>query len=410
MYPIYSLKPKLTIKGELILSSSNSDRNKRGNSLKQVLAYMLELCKQLDYIKDYQKDYQLGMPNFTDKNQFKASYHIQFQDNTEWIIYTTTSLRDRIKEQYWDAYNLKNLNHNITKAYLVYPDNLEEKEKIKFISKDLKIQNGGEFSSLEALVSQDSFFNRIEAYALQGLTANQQRDLKGNNFEKRIASTLSNPCNLLKWKTQDPMLEGLHYHIFEKIISSFDVDSTQVESITSTSDKSIIGLLPSGGPVKTDVLTTITYSNGSTEHFTISCKRSSNSSVSVHQYPADTFADVLDSNNAELRRTLNEFQSKGNIRDMNDKDKIILERELRPHIEALCKWAIGGIGGDGDPSTQWANYLLVYDNNTENFSLHTTEDFCLNLSQDCSRTFNTPFSWTYQGTRGTNIQLKCPLH
>lgn len=391
------------------MSSTNFDRNKRGNSLKQVLAYMLELCKQLDYIQDYQKDYQLGMPNFTDTKQFKASYHIQFNDNTEWIIYTTTSLRDRIKEQYWDAYNLKNLNPNITKAYLVYPDNLDETEKAKFVSKNIKIQNGGEYSSLEALISQDSFFNRIESYALQGLSASQQRDKIGNNFEKRIASTLNNPCNLFKWKTQDPMLEGLHYHIFEEIISVFNIDRTQVESITSTSDKSIIGLLPSGGPVKTDVLTTITYSDGSIEHFTISCKRSGHSSVSVHQYSADTFADVLDPNNAELRRTLNEFQSKGNVRDMNDDDKIILARELSPHIISLCNWAIGGIGGEGDPTTQWANYLLVYDNNVENFSLHTTEDFCLKLSQDCSRTFNTPFSWTYQGTRGTNIQLKCPL-
>lgn len=392
------------------MSSSNSNRNKRGNSLKTVLTYMMELCKDLNYIKDYQKDYQLGMPDYTDQNQFKAPYLIEFNDNTEWIVYTTTSLRDRIKEQYWDAYNLKNLNGNITEAYLVYPDTLDSNEKNKFIAKNNKIQNMGEFSSLEALVSQDSFFNRIESYALKNLSANQQREKKGNNFEKRVAITLSNPCNLEKWKTQDDMLEGLHYNIFEKIITCFNLDRSNVESISSTSDKAIIGLLPSGGPVKTDVLTEVKYSDESKEYFTISCKRSSSSSVSVHQYSADTFADVLDSNNSELRRTLNEFQSKGNIRDMDKNDISILENELQPHIPTLCKWALGGIGGEGDPNTQWAKYLLIYNNNTEDFSLHTTEDFCLRLSQECTRTFKTPFSWTYQGTRGTNIQLKCPLY
>ena len=392
------------------MPASNADKRKRGKSLQRVLKYMVELCKELNYIEDYETDYKKGMPGYSDNNQFKAPYIIRFNDGTEWIIFTTTSLRDRIKENYWDALNLKQLNNNITESYLVYPDSLPSEDKQPFVSKNNKIQNNGEFSPLNAIISQDSFFNRIEAYALRALTPSQQRDRIGNNFEHRIASILSNPCNFEKWKNDDSVLEGLHYHIFTSIVSTFGLDNTLVKSITSTCDKSVIGYLPNGGPVKTDVLTTVTYEDDSIEYFTISCKRSSNSSVSVHQRPADIYADVLDPTNVELRRVLNEFQRFGNKRDMNPVDADILKNELQPLILPLCKWAIGGIGGEGNPSTQWANYIIIYDNNDESIHIHTVNDFCQHLSQDCTRAFDTPFSWSYQGTRGENIQLSCPLY
>lgn len=392
------------------MSSSNSDRNKRGNSLQRVLAYLFELCKSLDYIQDFKDNYSIGKPGFSDSNQFKAPYVITFDDGTEWIVFTTTSLRDRIKGQYWDALNIKQLDNNVKYAYLVYPDSLDTDDKHAFVAKDNKIHTNGEYATIDALLSQDSFFNRIEQYALRALTPNQQRDRKGNNFEKRVSATLSNPYNLEKWILQDSALEGLHYHIFEQIVTLFNLDRTRVKNIYSTCDKKEIGLLPSGGPVKTDVLTKVTYVDDTTEFFTISCKRSSNNSVSVHQYSADTFADVLDPNNSELRRTLNEFQLCGNKSDMIPQDIQILEAELQPHLMKLCQWALAGIGGDGNPDTQWAHFILIYDNNSENIAIHTTDDYCCKLLADSKRTFNTPFSWTYQGTRGTNIQLKCPLN
>ena len=392
------------------MASSNSDKQKRGNSLKRVLKYMMELCKELGYISDYETNYKLGMPGYTDKNQFKASYKITFDDNSEWIVYTTTSLRERIKEQYWDSLNLKKLNSQITEAYLVYPDSLDDSDKREFVAKNNKIQNNGEFSTLEAVISQDSFFNRIEEYATRMLTPNQQRDKKGNNFEKRVAAILKNPCNLEKWKNQDNMLEGLHYKMFEDIMNMFGINRSSVERIDSTSDKKIIGLLPSGGPVKTDVLTTVTHKDGTVEYYTISCKRSSASSVSIHQYSANAFADVLDSTNSELRRVLNEFQKCGNKRDMDTADADLLQKEIQPHILDLCKWALGGVGGEGNPDTQWAKYILVYDNTNERITMHTIDDYSQKLANDSTRAFNTPFSWSYQGTRGTNIQLSCPLY
>lgn len=388
---------------------SNQDKYRRGVSLKRVLSYMMHLCKELGYIVEYDEDYKAGRPGYTDQKQFKAAYRIRFDDSTEWIVFTTTSLRDRIKEPYWDSFNLKHINQNIKKAFLVYPDEISEKDKHAFVSKETKIQAGGEFSPLDGLLSQESFFSRIEAYALRNLSLNQQRERKGNNFEKRIASILNNPSNFEKWKNNDDILVGLHFNIFEKLVHTFRIQQDNVVSLMATSDKSSIGLLPSGGPAKTDVLVTVVFTDGHTEYFPISCKRTSNSTVSVHQYSADTFADVLSPTDTELRRVLNQFQTYGNKRDMNAEDAQLLEEKLQPLLLSLCQWAMGGVGGEGDPEKQWARYILAYDNNTENCSIHDLNDYCMQLLQDCSRSFGTPFSWTYQGTRGTNIQLKAPV-
>lgn len=390
---------------------SNSDKTRRGNSLKRVLAYMMKLCKELGYITSFEENYKKGRPGYRDQNQFKAPYKISFSDNTEWLIFSTTSLRDRIKEQYWDTFNLKELNPAISEAYLVYPDGLDPSDKQAFVSKNNKIQNRGEFSPLTALMSQESFFNRIEEHALQSLTDAQKRERKGNNFEKRIASILRNPCNFEKWKTNDPVLEGLHYTTFEKIVTKLNLARADVAKIDATSDKSVIGLLPSGGPAKTDVLVTVAYEDGTSKHFTISCKRTKDpkKKISVHQYSADSFANVLDPTDTEFQRVLNSFQTCGNKKDMNSADIQLLENKLQPLIPDLCHWALGGIGGEGGSDKQWAYYILAYDNSTESFTIHTTDEYCNALVAESSGTFGTPFSWTYQGRRGTNIQLKCKI-
>lgn len=388
------------------MPNSNIEKNIRGNSLKAVLEYMLALCKQLGYISDYKKDYKLGMPGYSDKNQFKASYLLQFDDGSNWIVYTTTSLRDRVKEQYWDALNLKGLNPKITKAFLVYPDGISTKEKHTFEAKNNKILSHGEYSPLDELLSQDAFFNRIEKYASRLLSSGQYLDRKGKNFEKRVTSIINNPSNIKKWAENNSLIEGLHYEMFYTILHTLKINPVEIDDLQATCD---IKPLPSGGPPKTDILITTYHQSQVVHQYAISCKNSTSKAVSVHQYSADQFADVLDHNNEELRELLKLFQTCGNRKDMGEENALRLESLLAPHLKELCKWALAGIGGEGDPATQWVDYILTYNSNNETISIHSIEDYCTLLLSDTPRSFGTPFSWTYQGNRGTNIQLKVPI-
>ena len=392
------------------MSESNLDKNLRGAASRESLVYVLDLAKKQGYIKSLIKDYKCGRPGYKDKCQFKAPYIIEFADGTKWVLFTTTSIRERVKTQYWEALNFKELENSIKKAYLVYPDSIPEKERKTAIAKNEKIQNKGEYSTLEGIVSQDQLSNLIEAYALKDKSQGQILDAKGNGFESRISSILSNPLNLRKWKSNDNIIEGVHFDIFCTIVECFGLSKQDVASIDATSEKTTIGLLPSGGPVKTDVLATVFNNAGEKTYYTISCKRSSEKSVSVHQYSADAFADVLDKDNAELRALLNIFQEKGNRRDMGEDNIERLTELLKPLSKSLAFWALGGEGGAGEPETQWAKYILTYDNNDGTVSIHTLEDYYnLLISNGLNGMFGTPFGWTYQGKRGTNIQLKCKI-
>ena len=92
--------------------------------------------------------------------------------------------------------------------------------------------------------------------------------------------------------------------MFKTIVDCFELDPETTSTISATSEKSIIGKLPSGGNPKTDVLVEVTNTDGNTAYFTISCKRSSDKVVSVHQYTADTFADVLNKDDESLPMSL----------------------------------------------------------------------------------------------------------
>ncbi len=138
--------------------------------------------------------------------------------------------------------------------------------------------------------------------------------------------------------------------------------------------------MPNGGNPKTDVLVTVTLTNNDIKHYTISCKRSSSKDVSVHDYTAQQFADVLDPSNNELRTLLEGFQAAGSISDFGEDNCNRLTQVLSPYMDKLTKWAIGGQGGEGNPETQWADYILVYDSQTNISSIYYIEEYLRILS------------------------------
>lgn len=143
------------------------------------------------------------------------------------------------------------------------------------------------------------------------------------------------------------------------------------------------------------------------ETFTISCKRTSAKAVSIHQYSADAFADVLDEKNDYLRSLLREFQKVGNLKDFGKQNYNLLSQELKPYLEKLVRWVLGGYGGKNLAKAQLADYILIYDEN-EVFIYTLDEYTSFLLRPENVSHFGTPFSWTFaSGRKGKDIQLKC---
>ena len=74
----------------------------------------------------------------------------------------------------------------------------------------------------------------------------------------------------------------------------------------------------------------------------------------------------------------------------------------------MIKWVIGGVGGEGDPETQWANHVIAFNENTGKYSIKTLNEYVAEYERlEISGQFGTPFQWTYpSGGKGKRIQLK----
>lgn len=386
----------------------NADRAQHGYNAKDSLEQIIKDCQCKGYIKSYEKGYRCGYADY-DNDQFFCNFTITFHNNIKWIINITTSLRDRVKMQQWDCYHIKKIDKSINKSILTYPDGIKDEEVEAFQLYKLKIINHLHYSAIDDVVGQRELYEMIQNYGTSNLSNGQKKDLIGNAFETSIASTLSSRENYEKWVTNDRIKVGVQYNTFEKIVNFLKLNKNNIKGIKATSDKNIIGNLESSGMPKTDVIVYVYHNDGEVEYFTISCKKTNEKAVSVHQYSADAFADALNPEDITLRNLLNQFQNAGNLRDFGEENSKSLSQALKPYIKKLVKWVLGGYGGKNRTELQLANYILISDD--KDIYIHTLDGYIdeLLLPENISH-FGTPFSWTYaSGRKGKDIQLKCKI-
>lgn len=388
----------------------NSDRAQHGYNAKDSLEQIIKDCLSKSYIKEYEKGYRCGYADY-DNSQFFCNFLITFQDDVKWIINITTSLRDRVKMQQWDCYHIKKIVPSIDKSILTYPDDIKIDELDAFEAYRLKIINHVHYSAIDDVVGQRELYEMIQNYATKELSSGKRKDLIGNAFESTIASVLSNRENFEKWVTGDRVKVGVQYSDFEKIVNFFNLNKEEIKGIEATADKDIIGNLESSGMPKTDVIVYVYFKdpNKDIKHFTISCKKTNEKAVSVHQYNADAFADALNPNDSNLRILLNAFQKYGNLRDFGEDNKALLTESLKPYMKKLVRWVLGGFGGKNRTDVQLANYILISDD--KDIFIHTIDEYTEELLKPENIVhFGTPFGWTYaSGRKGKDIQLKCKI-
>lgn len=385
--------------------SDNMEKSNRGRSGQENLKDIIESLQAKDYIVSYETDYRDGYKGF-DPKQFFFQYLIEYENKESWILHSTTSIRsDRMNIHQWNAEHLKRLNGYIKKAYVVYPNGLSEKELRNAKNYQDKLQEGTQYSPVDGVVSQSEMYSIVERYALE-LLGSKGKALarRGNNFESWVTEILNSTENFLKWKNNDSIKTGFVYDVYIKLVENMDLKKQDVVGINATND---VPRLPSGGKAKTDILVIVDTFDGEYT-FTYSCKKSGSDWVSAHEYSADQFVEALGIDEPDLVVALNDFQTVGNIERLPKPSFEALSRRLSAYNEKLNKWVLGGIGGQGDPETQWAHNIITYNENTSSFIIESIEDYVESLERKgMTGNFGTLFRWTYpSGGLGKRIQLK----
>lgn len=383
--------------------SDNLTKSAHGYSGIKNLKDLLRDLKEIGFIKDYIETFRTGYEKYN-SNQFHFQFLVIHNNNEKWIVQSTTSIRtDRINIQQWNSYHIKKIKDEITKAIIIYPDDLNPKEKENALNYSNKIKNKEIYSAIDLVMSQSKFINLVEEKFLEESKSGYKTAIKGLKFEELIVNLLNSQENFKKWKTGDGNIVGLFFPYFVKIFNKIGLKNTDdIKSVYATKN---IPSLPSGGSPKTDILLKVQYSSGEIKNFTFSCKRSDKDWVTVHEYSVEKFINVLNISDSYLIKCLHSFQKVGGIRSLNSKMREYLNVKLPEYNKKLVLWVYGGYGGEGDPNIQWADFLITYKNNEE-FKVYTLDEYTTKM-KTVKGQFNTPFKWTYpSGGKGKRVQLK----
>lgn len=381
----------------------NINKSLHGAKGIEALDNMVNSLQDMGYIRILKKNYSIADPDFVEA-QFKFQYLIEFRDKEQWILQHTTSIRDRINCQQWHSENIKRLNPHVKKAYVVVPDELSETEWRKVLNYHNKITNRTIYSAIDGVFPLATACGIIEQKAAELLPNGKAHAKLGLSFEARLECILNDKQNFEKWKYKTATLTGYFYPFYIDIMKILRLDSRDIIGLNATSN---IPKLPSGGSPKTDVLLYVKTIKG-IENYTFSCKRSNSSWVSVHEYTADTFARVLNPYDTNLKRLLHEFQQAGGPNAMGPEKAEEFKECISQYSDMLSRWVIGGVGGEGEEDTQWAQYIITFNENQNSYSIHTVDGYIEECKrQDVKGQFGTLFKWTYPSKgKGKRIQLK----
>lgn len=382
---------------------NNTYKNKHGANGIESLKDMVESLKDMDYIVEATPNYRIADPQYGNK-QFFFQYMIEFQNQDQWILHSTTTVRDRINAQQWHAEHIKRLNKYVEKAYVIVPDAMDDKEKATAEAYNENIQKKKIFSAIDGVVPFATAYNMIEKKATEMMSSGVAHAKLGLHFEQKLVDALNNQQNFEKWKNNDETAVGYLYELYVDVMKKLRIKKEEVICFVATSD---IPKLPSGGTPKTDVLLEVRKEE-STDYYTFSCKRSNSDWVSVHEYTADAFSTVLNPTDNELRDLLIDFQAVGGVKALGAEKEERLVQRLAPYADKLSKWVLGGIGGEGDEQKQWADYIVTLNDNSGDYSIHSVDEYIIECERrGVSGQLGTLFKWTYpSGGKGKRIQLK----
>jgi hypothetical protein len=394
-----------------MINQDQSSRLTRGICHQDIVLSLFEKLKDRGLITKIETNHRIGYPEFPNGTYY-FPFALTFADGVKWLIQSTTCYpRERVHGYQWNAFHSKILDTSNEKIYVVYPDSMSYYQISLSVRYNRRIENGEMYSSLDGLVSFADLYLLIEEKWLENEKVQRRKALQGTAFEKWLVDILTNPVNVEIYNRNGQLDLGFNYPYFNKIITFFGVSPHhRIEWIRATYE---IPLLPPrsgksrGGKPKTDIFVELKLENGDPKVYTISSKRTSSEWVAINQYGADVYIDVLGIQEQELKDALFELERTGAPTQISPYHQTVITQILPKYHYALALWAYAGIGGEGDPNTQWAEYFTIYKNETKELEIYHRDEYIHKiLTEVHNGQLGSPFTFTYTGERGTNIQLR----
>ena len=147
--------------------NDNQIKSINGQINKNSLSLQLQTLQANGVIAFCSMEYRNGYAEY-DTKQFYAPFYIEFQNGEGWLLFSSSSIRnDRMNNQQWNSLHLKKIAPNISRAYLVIPDDISQNPKEKTIAENYQKKITGKmYSAIEDVCYQSELISLVEGYAL----------------------------------------------------------------------------------------------------------------------------------------------------------------------------------------------------------------------------------------------------
>lgn len=155
--------------------NDNQLKSINGQISKNSLSMQLQMLQTNGVIAFCTTEYRNGYPDY-DKKQFYAPFYIEFNNGEGWLLFSSSSIRnDRMNNQQWNSLHLKKIATNISRSYLVIPDELSQNMKERSIAESYQNKiTSTMFSAIDDVCYQSELISLIEEHA-QGIAEKKKR-------------------------------------------------------------------------------------------------------------------------------------------------------------------------------------------------------------------------------------------
>lgn len=146
--------------------NDNQLKSINGIISKNSLSMQLQILQAKGVIAFCSMEYRNGYSEY-DTKQFYAPFYIEFNNGEGWLLFSSSSIRnDRMNNQQWNSLHLKKIAHNITRSYLVIPDDISQNPREKTIAKNYQKKiTSTMYSAIEDVCYQSELINMIENHS-----------------------------------------------------------------------------------------------------------------------------------------------------------------------------------------------------------------------------------------------------